>query len=222
MTARRSVFRSPADVNDSDTRYSLGRRPVIFDILAPDQQTSILPEGLRLVLHTNPKTMNIKHSKMIDRFQTLGGWIEQHWGDAVSDIDFAATTGGFMRMYTGLSNTTNPAYGGTRRETIAYDKYLDLLALFHNNGSVYDSQGNIILQGIIKMTYDGGIYLGWFGSFTVTETTDSIYQFELSANFIVKQEIQNWRSTIMPSSATASQQSNVELSTGPLAIPVGE
>ena len=52
-------------------------------------------------------------------------------------LDLEASTGGFMRLYTGLSNVTSPATtGGTRRETLAYDSYLDLLSLFHHNGSV--------------------------------------------------------------------------------------
>ena len=95
-------------------------------------------------------------------------------------------TGGFMRVGSGLSNIT----GGdaTRRDTIAYDKFLDLLALFHNNGAVYDSTGKIAFQGKIKITFDGGSWTGWFQNFSVTEDAEKPYLFTLSANFIVDDE----------------------------------
>lgn len=177
-----------------------GVRPVIFDIIAPDGVTSMLPDGHRLVLHVNPKSMSISMTKQIERIQTLGGWVEQHWGDVPGEISFEAATGGFMRLYTGLSNVTGPSHhndrlpeklkamdtGGTRRETIAYDKYLDLLALFHCNGMLYDADGNVISQGKIKISFDGHHFFGWFTNFTVQEEAEQPYQFNMSASFSVE------------------------------------
>lgn len=190
----RSAFMSP----DDEFNTSLNRKPVVFDILAPDYETSLLPDGMQLVLHVNPQSMQLNHAKVIERTQTMGGYVEQHWGDGVRSIDFNMVTGGFMRLYSGLSNVTGGpgAYdaGGTRRETIAYDKYLDMLALFHNNGSIYDTAGKIVFQGIIKITFDGGIYLGWFQSFNVSEDASKPFQFTMTANFTVEEEIQRFRS----------------------------
>ena len=180
-----------------------GRRPVVFDILSSDGETSLLPEDLRLVLHVNPSSMTMHYEKNITRIQTKGGWVEQHWGDSTERISFSAATGGFMRLYAGLSNKTGSSSfgnelqstGGTltavqgRRETIAYDKFLDILAMFHNNGSIYDVNGNIVIQGYIKVTFDGGVYVGWFdGDFTVTESAEKPYQFEISTNFNIDRE----------------------------------
>ena len=187
----KSAFRS-AD----DEFLNQGIRPVVFDILAPDHSTSVLPEGVRLVLHVNPSSMAFSYSKQIERMQTKGGFVEQHWGEAARSIAFEMATGGFKRLYSGLSNVTGGVHdvGGTRRETIAYDKYLDMLSLFHNNGAIYDVSGQIAFQGIIKVTFDGGIYLGWFQSFTVNESADKPYQFDLSAEFTVAKEILRVRS----------------------------
>jgi hypothetical protein len=185
----RSQFRSYEDEFSGQ-----GKRPVVFDILGPDGETSLLPDSLKLVLHVNPSSMKIAYTKTIERIQTRGGWVEQHWGDATQTISFDFATGGFMRLYSGLSNITNPTYGGTRRETIAYDRYLDLLALFQNNASVYDLKGEIVFQGRIKITFDGGIYLGWFNSFTVEESAEKPFQFSLTAAFDVDQEIVVFRS----------------------------
>lgn len=187
----RSAFHSP-----EDELLGQGICPVVFDILAPDLATSLLPEGLRMVLHINPSTMSFSYAQQISRIQTKGGFVEQHWGEAARSISFNMVTGGFKRLYSGLSNVTGGGYetGGTRRDTIAYDKYLDLLALFHNNGSIYDSSGQIAFQGVLKLTFDGGVYLGWFQSFNVTEAAEKPYQFDLSAEFTVAHEVLRVRS----------------------------
>ena len=192
----KSAFRSAADEYDPN----LGRKPFVFDILGPDMDTSILPESFRMVLHAPPQSVQFSQAKQIERIQTRGGYVEQHWGEGARSISFNMVTGGFMRAYSGLSNTTGGpgSYdaGGTRRETIAYDKYLDMLALFHNNGSVYDVSGKIVFQGIIKVTFDGGIYLGWFSDFNVSENAEQPYQFSLTANFTVEREVLRFRSYV--------------------------
>lgn len=182
----------------------MGKRPVVFDILGPDWETSLLPDDLKMVLHVNPTSMSPKYDRHVERMQTRGGFVEQHWGDKTVGLGFQMVTGGFMRLFSGLSNITNPQWGGTRRETIAYDKYLDMLALFHSNGSIYDSKGDIVLQGILKMTFDGGVFLGWFQSFSVTESAEKPYQFTLSADFEVHKEIQVWRTTLSADTDTST------------------
>ena len=141
--------------------------------------------------------MRIGHTRRVERIQTKGGFVEQHWGDDTSTIHFDMATGGFMRLYTGLSAITSPSEtGGTRRETLAFDSYLDMLAMFHNNGSIYDAAGQVTLQGIIKITFDEGVYLGWFNGFSVAETTDKPFQFSLTASFDVDTEVQIWRTAV--------------------------
>lgn len=198
-TNRSPIFKS-AFVSADDEFGGLGIRPVVFDILGPDLVTSILPTGLRMVLHVNPSSINLSYAKQIERIQTKGGWVEQHWGEAARSISFNMATGGFKRLYTGLSNITGGGMdvGGNRRETIAYDKFLDLLALFHNNGSIYDTSGQIAFQGIVKVSFDGGIYLGWFQSFNVTEAVSKPYQFDLTAEFTIAHEILRLRTNMSP------------------------
>lgn len=189
-----SLFQTSFPNGAEDEFSENGTRPVIFDVVDTDGE-SILPEGVRLVLKVNPTSMSIKYAQTINRIQTRGGFVEQHWGDAESNIDFEMVTGYFMRVYVGTISNTDPSLSGvTRRETLGYDSYLDMLALFHNNGSVFDANGNIILQGKIKITFDGGVYTGWFSSFNVSEEPEKPYMFTMSASFICDEEIQNWRS----------------------------
>jgi hypothetical protein len=177
-------------------------RPVIFDVLGPDQETSLLPDGWKLILHVNPQSMNLKYARKVERIQTRGGFVEQHWGDDPQTISFEAVTGAFMRLYTGLVSATEPNFtGGTRRETLAYDSYLDFLALFHGNGSIFDANGQVVAQGVIKVTFDGGVYTGWFSSFNVTESQDKPFMFTLTAEFTVQREIQSWRTVFDPGGA---------------------
>lgn len=192
-----------------DAQSGQGKRPVILDILAPDRETSLLPDEIKLVLHVNPTSMKLNYQKLISRMQTRGGFVEQHWGDAVEDINFEMATGGFVRLYSGLSNITGGTQG--RRETIAYDRYLDLLALFHGNGAIYDANGNIALQGYIKVMFDGGIYIGWFDSeFTITESADRPYQFQLTSRFLIDREELQLRSTILNAVSDQIQASTGE------------
>ena len=212
---RPPIFKS-AFVSADDEFNGLGVRPVVFDILGPDMVASILPPDLRMVLHVNPSSMVPNYAKQITRIQTKGGFVEQHWGEAARNITFNMATGGFKRLYTGLSNITGGGYDteGTRRETIAYDKFLDLLALFHNNGSIYDDTGQIAFQGILKISFDGGIYLGWFSTFSVSESVEKPYQFSLSAEFTVAHEVMRMRTDRPASSATTYDRPGADLATG--------
>lgn len=202
------TFRS-AFVGPEDEFSGLGKRPVVFDVLAPDLETSLLPGGIKLVLHVNPSSMKFSYSKIIERIQTKGGFVEQHFGEGVDSISFEASSGGFMRLYSGLIGTTGGPnslnIGGTRRDTIAYDKYLDFLALFHNNGLIYDSRGNIIFHGAIKCMFDGGVWIGWFSSFSLSEDAEKPYQFTMSADFTIDTEILSLRTTTgRPSEASSA------------------
>lgn len=201
MPTNRPVFRG-AFTGADDEFSGLGKRPVVFDVLAPDYETSLLPEGVKLVLHVNPSQLQVKYARKVERIQTRGGFMEQHWGDDTQQISLQMATGGFMRLYSGLSNITSTKYGGTRRETLAYDSYLDLLSLFHNNGSIYDNNQQIIMQGIIKVTFDGGVFLGWFTSFNVTESAEKPYQFAMTAEMDIAKELQVWRTLSTYSSGT--------------------
>lgn len=191
----------------SDGALGLGKTPVVFDIIGAGG-TSILPDGLKMVLHVNPRSMQFSYENVIEVIQTRGGHVEQHWGSAPTTIAFEQATGGFVRLYTGVTSVTGPGpansrlpessqatgLGGTRRDTIAYDKYLDLLALYYNNGAVYDRAGNVFYQGKVKVMFDGGTYYGYIESFSVSEEVDQPYQFSVSFSFKVEREAHMLRS----------------------------
>lgn len=201
--SNKRVLNSSFPNGAADADNTLGRRPVIFDILGPDMITSILPEGYKLVMHINPTTLSLKYKRKVSRMQTKGGFVELHWGDDLTGLDLEMNTGAFMRLYTGVTAATSPvAMGGSRRETLAYDSFLDMLALFHHHGSVYDVNGQVVLQGIIKITFDGGVYLGNFNSLSITQGGDAPYHFTMTAGMDITHEVQVWRTAVSHTSTT--------------------
>lgn len=149
-----------------------------FQITSPfNHRTLLLPHAL--VLHVNPSSFEESFSNQVERIQTRGGFVEQHWGSPLSEISASASTGAFMNIFTGLTSVL-------RQRTIAWDKYRDLLELYLNNGSVYDPQGNVVLQGSVLLMYDRGNYLGTFRTFEMEETEDAPFAFKLNWTFKVE------------------------------------
>jgi hypothetical protein len=197
MSAGNSPIFKGAFQSPNDEFNGLGRIPMVFDIIGPDGVTSVLPPNLRMVLNSNPETVGFSYAQVIERIQTKGGYVEQHWGEGLRSISLTMVTGGFKRLFSGLSNITGGGQdvGGTRRETINYDKYLDMLALFNNNGQIYGTNGQIVFSGKIKLTFDGGIYLGWFDNFNVSESATKPFQFDLTTSFTVDKEVLRFNTT---------------------------
>lgn len=175
------------DAPGTDPKYRHGADglrggiPMVFQVTSPlDPRTILLPHAL--VLHINPKSLDESFTKKVERIQTRGGFVEQHWWEDLTSISASATTGAFMNIRTGLASVL-------RRETIAYDRFLDLRDLYRNNGSLYNPDGQIALQGQIMLMYDRGTYLGTFRSFDFEETDESPFAFTLSWEFKVEETI---------------------------------
>lgn len=158
-----------------------GYIPLAFQVTSPyDKLRALLPHAL--ISHVNPTGFSETFNKKVERFQTRGGFVEQHWGDDLGEISVDSSTGAFVNLYTGLSSVL-------RQRTIAWDRYRDLYDLYRNNGSVYDPFGAIVLQGFVMLMYDRGTYLGYFRSFSVEETDESPFAFKISWSFKVVETI---------------------------------
>jgi len=158
-----------------------GPIPMAFQVTSPfNRLWALMPHAL--VLHVNPSSISETNTQKVERFQTRGGWVEQHWGHELIDITVDQSTGAFMNIYTGLTSVL-------RQRTIAWDRYRDLHDLYRNNGSVYDPHGNIVLQGHIMLMYDRGSFLGTFRSFEVSETDEAPFTFKMSWSFKIEHTI---------------------------------
>lgn len=164
-----SAFSGPTD--------SRGKIPILFQVLSINYESLLLPEAM--FLHVNPTSLQLQYNKTIERFQTRGGWQEQHFGDTLTDISAEIVSGGFVNVETGLAVSN-------RRDTIAYEKFNHLVELFHNNGLVYDTRGNVQYRGRIRMIFEGGVYDGSFRSFGISE--DSNQPFMITGDFAFRAE----------------------------------
>lgn len=139
-----------------------------------------LPEKYKisdLIMKINPQNLSSNYTQLINRKRTLGGFIEEHWGEQLDTLSASGKTGQFFGQ-NGLTNAR-------RRETEAYKNFEKLIAIYRNNGSLFhESTGKIIAQGWVVMNYDDCIYKGYFENFGVSEIADK--QFELSYNFTFK------------------------------------
>lgn len=169
---------SSEDVYPHPAASRKGAIPLAFQITSPfNRSRLLLPHAL--VMHVNPSSFEENMQHKIERIQTRGGFVEQHWGSELTEISANGSTGAFMNLYTGLSSVL-------RQKTIAWDRYRDLYDLYYNNASVYDPNGAIVLQGHILLMYDRGNYIGTFRSFEMEETDDSPFAFKISWTFKVE------------------------------------
>lgn len=158
-----------------------GYMPMAFQVTSPfDFRKVLLPHAL--VLHINPNNFAETHTKKVEKIQTRGGFVEQHWGDELSEISASGSTGSFLNIYTGTTSLV-------RQRSIAWDRFRDLVDLYHNNGSVYDPYGNVVLQGNIMLMYDKGVYYGTFRNFDYEETGDSPFAFTVNWTFKVEMTV---------------------------------
>lgn len=156
--------------------------PLLFQVISPDFETPLLPHFL--YMHVNPNSLEVSYQKIITRIQTEGGFVEQHFGDQLTDISSAHSSGAFISVENGVTVFN-------RRNTIAYKKFYDLVDLFKNNGSVHDDRGNIQFQGRIRIVFGAGIYDGYFKSLDIQESAENPFNLTASWSFKVVKESQN-------------------------------
>lgn len=165
-------------------RRSPGGIAMAFQVTSPfDKKRVLLPHAL--VLHVNPQNLQESDRQKVERIQTRGGWVEQHWKHDLVELTADGSTGTFMNIYTGTASVL-------RQRTIAWDRYRDLHDLYLNNGSLHDPFGNIVLQGQIMLMYDRGSYLGTFRNFEVEETDESPFAFKLNWMFKIELMLTQW------------------------------
>lgn len=171
-------------------------RPVLFQITDPTNQPIY---SYLLALHVNPESFDETFAKSKTVAMTRGGWVEWNWPDELDSLSASASTGAFIGPDSGLtsgsdgkgSNITGSTRRGSagRQGTMAWERQEDLLDLFHNNGAVFDGNGQPVLRGRVMCIFDRGIYIGHFTTFSVKETDDKAFSFALDWEFKIEETI---------------------------------
>lgn len=159
-----------------------GKLPLLFQVVSPDFERELLPEAM--YMHVNPDELSMSYSKIVERFPTRGGWVEQHFGEHLSEISASNTSGAFVNVQSGLAVAN-------RRDTIAYEKFQHLIDLFHNNGNIHDTNGVIQFRGLIRLTFEGGIYDGQFRNLSINESASTPFQLTADWSFKVQREVRS-------------------------------
>ena len=132
-----------------------------------------------LYMQVNPQNMVTAYAKKMNRYQTFSAFVEEHWGDELDTITCNNSTGGFYLKDLGLTNILKSA-------TEPYQRFQDILDVYKNNGNYFNSSGRIIKKGNVVLNFDTSFYLGYFESFTYTESASNPFVFKF--DFVYKVE----------------------------------
>jgi hypothetical protein len=139
------------------------RVPVLFTITGPTGAI-LVPESL--VLNVNPTQIAYTFVKKKELLQTRGGWVEQYFADEIDEVAGDITSGAFMNIQEGLAKQ-DPF------RTLAYDRMLDFVELYKNNGCIYDIAGKPVFRGSVSMVCDIGVLFGYFTDLNLVLSEDA-------------------------------------------------
>lgn len=135
-----------------------------------------------LTFHVNPSEESKSFKKIIHRYRTRSGWIEEHWGEELDHIAITGSTGTFYHPNYG----TNTSF---RYETLAMINFQEILSLFRNNAVVYGDSGQTLAQGDVVITFDGFKFYGQFANFSWVEDAKNPFRFTFNFNFEVNKTL---------------------------------
>ena len=190
---------NPSVTDGNPEAYSPKRgRPFLFQVVSPGTNQPLYP--ILLAMHVNPLQLDERMSASKTVVPTRGGWVEFRWPDELTTLSGGNTTGSFYSPASGLSAGSDGAQVGGktlgRQGTIAWERQEDLLDLFHNNGMVFDGNGQPAIRGRIMMIYDRGIYLGFFTTFEVMEDDSHAFSFQVDWEFTVEKTLYRFPSKV--------------------------
>ena len=135
-------------------------RPIIIDMVDSSQKEIMieLEDGAlitALKMAPNPETLSISSSKLINRYNTMTRWVEEHWGDNLDVISFSGSTYSFCAV------KESGAYSGltlaSRNSSVAF-KYLNsLITFYRTNGCLYQESNVYALnnpEGVEGFNYE--------------------------------------------------------------------
>jgi hypothetical protein len=143
----------------------------------PEQYT--LPD---LIMKINPENLNSQYSQLINHKRTWGGFIEEHWGE---QLDSLSASGKSAQFY-GELGLTNEG----RRDTDNFKAFNNFIAMYRNNGTLYDPKtGRILAQGYVTMNYDDAVYRGYFENFSLNELAKKPFELQYDISFKITKEV---------------------------------
>lgn len=157
------------------------RLPLLFEIRDREGRTVVPP----MYLLINPQNFSQKAAQLINRYNTRGAWIEENYGEQLDEVSASGSTAGFVSKWGLVSRSGLEG----APDTEAYRAFEALIAVYRNNGEAYYTDGQVVRLGSVWMSYDGGVYMGYFVSFSVKESADRPFAFQFDFVFKVTRTV---------------------------------
>lgn len=116
-------------------------RPLIIELVDSNQKPVSIPwppvstttvsskRILGIKLMVNPSTISLNMAKIINRTQTMVGWIEEHWGEEIDTITLAGNTKAFVIGDTSVRSVYSPMVNEAANKEAAIADYYSYLGL---------------------------------------------------------------------------------------------
>jgi hypothetical protein len=156
----------------------LNRKPLIWQIRDIPNKYQ-LPD---LTMSINPQSLSSDYKQLLNRKRTIGGFVEEHWGE---ELDTLSSSGRTATFY-GPLGLTNYA----RRDTQGFLEFQKFVNIYRNNGTLFDEKTSLIVaQGSVILNYDSAVYRGYFESLSITESGDKPFDLQYEFSFKITQEL---------------------------------
>jgi len=152
-------------------------------------------DGLReepppLTMIINPANLNISYSSLVNETRTLGGFVQEFWGEQLTSLSASGQTALFINQSEGITNEN-------LRDSESYNSFVRLLNFYKSNGKEYRDErtketlaskanpNRIVKFATMVMTYIGKEYHGYFESFNFKEDATKPFYFDYDFSFKV-------------------------------------
>ena len=140
-----------------------------------------------LTMLVNPGNLDATYTQMINETRTLGGFIQEFWGEQLTTLSSSGRTA----LTYGLDGLSN----ADARQSSAYENFSRLVDVYRCNGKDYTALNTFVKQtndidritnlGAVVMSFQKVEYSGYFDSFTVREIGEKPFYFEYDFSFKV-------------------------------------
>lgn len=143
-----------------------------------------------LVLYVNPTEFSVSYQHVIaDGDRGRDFHIIEHWGLQQPTINASGQIGAtYIDSTNGRGQKTGGVTRALRRESAAYQHFMNLFQIYKNNAYIFNVHHRISMLGSVKIFYDDAIYTGSFDSFSISEAEDKPYSLEYNFQFTVRFE----------------------------------
>lgn len=149
------------------------------------RQALLIRELPPLLMYINPTSFDISYDHVTTESKTREGHIVEHWGLEQHSIDCSGKVGAF---YADKGNGRGGLTNANKRESAAYQSFMNLFMIYRQNGYIYNTQDRISTVGSVRILYDNKMYVGSFDEFSISESEDQPFTLEYDFTFTVRYE----------------------------------